>query len=128
MRFVPIAEIPAAWDFVEAGLQQIIKRTGEKWTPVHVLAALNSNTAHLFVSDDGFVVLQPSREDWTAAPITNVWAMWFKPGKAKELRAELQAWLDETTQKRARFSSPRWGWKALEPDWEIERIIWRRKT
>jgi len=25
------------------------------------------------------------------------------------------------------FGSPRIGWKLLEPEWEIERIIWRLK-
>lgn len=113
---------------MEAGLQQVIRRTREKWTPTHVLQALYEGRAFLFLSDDGFFVLQPSREDWTSMPLVTVWAMWFRPGTAKEKQKEIRNWLDQVTNKRARMSSPRMGWgKALGPDWEIERIVWRRK-
>ena len=113
---------------VESGLLDIIRRTGEKWTPVHVLQALHENRAHLFLDDDGFFVLQPTREDWTSAPVIHLWAMWFKPGMAKAREQELRDWLDKITNKQVRGSSPRMGWgRALGPDWEIERVIWRRK-
>lgn len=121
-------DIPKHWAWVERGLQEIIRRTGEKWTPVHVLQQLNEQRAFLFVSEDGFFVLQPQREDWTSAPIHHVWAMWFKPGMAKAREQELRAWLDEITGKDARMGSPRLGWgRALGADWEIESITWRRK-
>lgn len=129
MKFVPIDEIPKHWDFVEQGLRKIIARTGEKWTPVHVLQALNEQRAHLFILEDyGFAVLAPMREDWTSAPVVNVWAMWFKPGTAKERQSGLRDWLDEITKGNARMSSTRRGWeRLLGPDWEIERIVYRRR-
>lgn len=128
MIFVRPDDLPAHWPVVEAGLLEIIRRTREQWTPVHVLQALNEGRAHLFASEDGFFVLQPMRDEWTSAPVTHVWAMWFKPGMAKAREQELRDWLDDITGKRIRGSSPRMGWgRALGPDWEIERIIWRRK-
>jgi hypothetical protein len=122
-------DIPEHWGFVEAGLKEVIRRTGEKWTPVHVLEALNTDRARLFISDDGFFVLQAGREDWTASPVVHVWAMWFKPGLAKARERELKDWVREITRGKARMSSPRMGWgRMLGPEWEIERVIWRLKT
>jgi hypothetical protein len=122
-------DIPSHWGFVEAGLKEIIRKTGEKWTPVDVLRALNEQRAHLFIDDDGFFVLQQAREDWTSAPLVHVWAMWFRPGLARAKEQNVRSWLDQVTNKRARMSSPRKGWgRMLGPDWEIERIIYRRKA
>lgn len=109
------------------GLDQVLARTKEKWTPTHVLKALNEGWAHLFVESDGFAIIQQSKDEWTSEPHVLVWVMWFIPGKAKAKRAELIAWLDEISKKRWKFSSPRMGWEALESECEIERIIWRRK-
>ena len=121
-------DIPACWEFVENGLREVIRRTGEKWTPTHVLEALNYGRAHLFIDDDGFVVLQQAREDWTGTPLVHVWAMWFKPGTARAKESGLREWLDDITQKRVRMSSTREGWgRMLGPDWEVERIIYRRR-
>jgi hypothetical protein len=127
---IPVApqDIPSHWEFVEAGLKQIIRRTGEKWTPTHVLEALNLGRAHLFIDADGFCVLQQAREDWTAMPVVHVWAMWFKPGKARAKESGIRDWLDDVTGRKVRMSSTRTGWgRMLGPEWEIERIIWRRK-
>jgi hypothetical protein len=126
---VSLQDIPSHWGFVEAGLKEIIRKTGEKWTPVHVLQALNEQRAHLFIDEDGFFVLQQVREDWTSAPIVHVWAMWFRPGLARAKEQNVRSWLDQVTNKRARMSSPRKGWgRMLGPDWEIERVIYRRKA
>jgi hypothetical protein len=122
-------DIPKHWEFVEAGLREVIRRTGEQWTPVHVLEALNTNRAHLFISEDGFFVLQQVREDWTALPLVHVWAAWFKPGTGVARKQELQDWLDAITGKRVRMNSNRLGWgRMLGDGWEIERVTWRRKT
>lgn len=126
---VSLSDLSAHWPMVEKGLLEIIRRTGEKWTPTHVLQALNEGWARLFVCEDGFCILQPRKDDWTSEPYVNLWAMWFKPGTAKAREQELRDWLDGITNKQVRGSSPRMGWgRALGPDWEIERVIWRRKT
>ena len=118
---------------MERGLKVIIRKTGEKWTPSHVLQALHESCAGLFVCEDGFAVLQRTKEEWTSEPYVNVWALWMKPGRAKEKRQELVGWLDRETEKAGcrywKFGSPRQGWGALEDsECEIERIIWRRKN
>jgi hypothetical protein len=131
----PVAaqDLPKHWEWVKAGLEQVIRRTKERWTPTHVLQAMHEGAATLFVREDGFVVLQRLKAEWTSEPYVNVWAMWFAPGKGRLARPEVEAWLTELAikscgnPKALKFSSPRIGWKALEPEWEIERIIWRRK-
>ncbi len=126
-------DLPKHWEFVEAGLNQIIRRTKEKWTPTHVLHALNEGRASLFVCDEGFCVLQRLADIWTAEPYLFIWCMWFKPGVAKQRRSALQDWLEDVATRTCgnpramEFSSPRMGWKAMEPEWEIKRIIWRRR-
>lgn len=126
---VSLQDIPKHWAWVERGLNEIIRRTREKWSPAHVSQALYEGRAQLYVSDDGFFVLHPMREEWTLAPITHVWAMWFERGIAKQREQELRNWLDAETGGRIRMSSPRMGWgRALGDGWEIERVIWRRKA
>jgi hypothetical protein len=123
-------DIPKHWEWVERGLNQIIRKTQEKWSAAHVSQALFEGRAFLFVSDRGFVVLQQLREDWTCAPYVNVWAAWFEPGEAKKRRQELSEWLDTVTEQHGcvtwKFGSPRKGWKGYE-GWEIDKVIWRRK-
>lgn len=128
-----VTDLEGHWSFVKSGLEQIIAITGEQWTPTHIKQALYEGAAGLFVRDDGFVIVQQAKEMWTSKPYINVWAMWFAPGKGRLARPEVEAWLSDHAlkscgdSKALKFSSPRIGWKALEPDWEIERIIWRRK-
>lgn len=133
MTPVPPQDLHKHWAFVEAGLREIIRKTGEEWSPTHVKCALYNGGAFLHVCEDGFVVVQPDREAWTGRPYMNVWAMWMKPGKGQEKRAELFAWLDEMAKSCGlypwKFGSPREGWALLEDkEMEIERVIWRRKN
>jgi hypothetical protein len=128
----PVSPLDLAqhWPRVERGLLEIIRITKEKWSPSHVKQHLWESKAQLFVCDDGFAVLQRLFEDWTSEPYLNVWAMWFEPGKAKDKRSELIAWLDAEAARIGcvtwKLGSPRKGWAALD-ECEIERIIWRRK-
>ena len=129
-----LAAPEAAWEFIEPGLREVLRRTKEPWNPEDVRRQLVTGQASLWVCDDGFVVLQKLREEFSCKPYLYVWVMWFKPGKGRAVRAEVEAWLSEVAlqhvgdARAVKFSSPRIGWKALEPDWEIERIIWRRKN
>ncbi len=118
------------WAFVSAGLQEIIRITREDWTPTHVRQGINEGWAFLYVEDDGFIVLQRLKEEWTAEPYLHIWAMWFEPNKAKEKRSELASWLKETTERagcrRWKFGSPRMGWGGVG-ECEVERVIYRSK-
>lgn len=110
---------------------EIIRRTKEPWTPTHVLQALNEGWASLFVCEDGFAVLKKQKQDWTSELYVHVWALWFRPQKAKEKRGELIAWLDAVTRKEGlrywEYGSPRRGWIALD-ECEPVRTVWRRKV
>ncbi len=122
-----------AWPEVEKGLVQIQRRVGEtSWTVENVREAIETGFAGLFTCPDGFVVLHLDAEPCSKKPFLNVWLAYFKAGKAKARRAEFIAWLDHEAFRLLgnydwRFSSPRGGWKGIEPDCEVHMITWRRK-
>jgi hypothetical protein len=88
--------------------------------------------AALFVHPDGFVILERGKDDYTNEPHINVWIAYFKPGRAKAIRPEFVAWLDQEQRERNcvtwKLSSPRLGWRrALEAYCDVERVVYRRK-
>lgn len=131
MRFVPPDDLSVHWEFVEKGLDQVLRLTKEPWTPKDIKHAIREGFASLFVCEDGFLVLQRLKAAWTSDPYVNVWVTWFKPGRAKEKRAELIAFLDDATRQSKcdwwEFGSPREGWVGLG-ECEKVRTIWRRKV
>jgi hypothetical protein len=128
---VPPEQLPGVWEFVRHGLEVVIRRTGETWNPEDVRRSLVRGDTALFLRPDGFVVLERRTEFWSCAPYLNVWIAYFRPGKAKPLRAEFIAWLDSmralTKTEWLEFRSPREGWAGLEPDFVKVATIWRRK-
>lgn len=132
LRPVTPAELSAVWGFVLPGLQEVIAKTGEKWTPTHVEQGINEGWAHLFVNDEMFMVFQVLKEDWTSARYLHVWVMWAKPLSARRCRDEAFAWLDEMAEKAGvgkrnwKFGSPLKGWERVD-EFEIERVHYRRK-
>jgi hypothetical protein len=121
------------WDRVERGLQIVQKRVGRtNWTIEQVKNCILGGKAGLFLHCEGFLILEPDHEPLSFKPFLNVWLAYFRPGKAKALRAELVAWLDEQALRMTgttdwRFSSPREGWVGIEPDCELHMKTWRRK-
>lgn len=128
---IPVApqDLPKHQDWVEAGLQEVLRKTGEKWSPSQVIRALYDKAAFLYVSEDGFVILQEHREEWTGEPYVFVWVMWFRRQAAKRIRGALIDWLDDATRKlgyrKWKFISPRLGWKALD-ECRVEKVIYGR--
>lgn len=124
--------VPQDWPFVQWGLRQIKRRCGEgNWKDEDVYRLVNEGKAGLFVCDDGFVVLEGLAEPLSNRRYLNVWLAWFKPQLAKRKRKELIAWLDEKAREIGaewwEFRSPRRGWALIEPECEMQSIVWRRK-
>lgn len=133
--FKPVTphEVPDVWSFVEPGIEQVIRRCkADEWTPRDIRRYLRYGNAHLYVRDEGFVVLERLLAGISGEPYLNVWLMWFKPGEAKKLKTELIAWLDNARDHAKcewwQFSSPRDEW-ANEMDDVCERTVqtWRKK-
>lgn len=135
LGFVAPDDLPAAWPFVEAGCNKILRkaeRVGCKqwWKPPDVLERLTRCQAFLFVEPgEGFLVIE---EVWEPNGIKflRVWLGWFKPGAAKKRREELVHFLDglKTSSESAwvQFESPFDGWIAIEPQFKRYMTIWRR--
>lgn len=126
-------DLNASWDFVEAGLRDVIARCPTvPWQPRDVLIALRRGDAALYVRGDGFLIVQRCQHHASYAPYLNVWVMWFAPGAAEALRPKLIEWLDTSCRATGcewwEFSSTREAWgRALEGDCEVAMLTWRRK-
>lgn len=112
-------------------MRQIIRRCGRtNWTIDAVRQHLETGLVGLFVCADGFVVLEKKNEDVSGRPYLNVWLAWFKPGKARAMRAQFIEWLDKIALSIGcewwEFASPRKGWAGIEPDCRLHMQIWRR--
>jgi hypothetical protein len=120
------------WEFVRKGLQSVLDRTQDPWTPTDVYRCLRGNRASLFLSDDGFLILSRREEEWSLEPYLLVWVGWFKKGTALPMDAELFAWLDSQARsigcKRLRIISPRLGWgKRLRGYFTLKYQTWERE-
>jgi hypothetical protein len=76
------------------------------------------------------VILEKCSEAVSERPYLNVWLAWFKPNRARAVRAQFIAWLDQIGRaigcEFIEFSSPRDGWVGIEPDFRLHMKIWRR--
>ena len=113
------------------GIRAVQQKTKEDWNETDIHRALVSGRARLFMHPDGFVILERCAESFTQKPYLNVWIAWFKPMKAQAIRPQFIAWLDAITAELRcythKFDSPR-GWNRLvHDDYEVERVIYRRK-
>lgn len=76
MNFVFIApqDLHTVWPKVKLGLHIIRKKTDQKWIPEDVYASLKAGTSQLFMIDDGFLILQSLKDEWTNEPYLHIWA------------------------------------------------------
>lgn len=131
-RYVPPEELPGVWEFVFKGLEDIRRITKPPWSVDNVRSYLLDGNAALWTREDGFVILEKSREPFTLLPYMNVWAEWFEAQHAQRRREEMLAWLD--TQERlnrcafTQFSSPRLGWERINSGFTKHHSVYRRNA
>lgn len=59
LSYVAPDDVSKHWKFVREGLQYIVDKTGDRWLPEDVYMHIKSGNMGLYMSDDGFAVLQP---------------------------------------------------------------------
>lgn len=113
-------------------MEIVIRKCGKpNWTSEAVKDRIAKGQAGLFISPDGFLILERCTEAVSEKPYLNVWLAWFKPTRAKAVRSEFVAWLDAKAKSIGcsfiEFSSPREGWAVIEPAFRKHMIHWRRE-
>ena len=80
MRLRP-AYIRSHWGWVQEGLREVKALRGGTWRPEDIYAECVNKDAFLWISDDTFVILKPTVDDYSGERILMVWMAW---GKSKE--------------------------------------------
>lgn len=94
-------QLRASWDFVEAGLRAVIKKTHAEFIPADVYAAVMAQKVWLYwvISGEytvGFVVLSDYDETYTGRKTLFAEQVYFDPSYAQDnLPEELDAALEE---------------------------------
>lgn len=109
------------WDWIRAGLQHTIERTGVRMKPEDAYIRIRNGTAWLYlVADVGFVIL--TQEHDPDGLVLFIWALWCEPHKLwpikREFYAEVEGLARKAGAKRIRWQSPR----------EYERERWGKKV
>ncbi len=103
-----------SWDWIRAGLDKTIKRTGAHFRPEDAYVRLRNGTAWLYlVSADaeefGFVIL--TQEHDPDGMVLFIWCLWCEPGSLYPHKHKFYEELDELAHKagakRIRWQSPR---------------------
>lgn len=129
--FVTPETLPDHWAFVQPGLEKILEKNPDWWTPADVKARLLNGFAFLHVAAQGFVILERSNQP-NGTPYMNIWHMWFKPGAGVKLKKELVEWLDMMRRMMrcefVQFGTAREEWAhMIEGDFEKAITIYRRR-
>jgi hypothetical protein len=102
------------WDWIRAGLEHTIKRTGVHMRPEDAYVRIRNNSAWLYAiqaeeEDIGFLIL--TREEDPDGPVLFVWALWGERGKLAPIKQEIYADIDQLAKAakavRIRWQSPR---------------------
>ena len=129
---VPPSGLEKVWPFVEMGLNEILRRCPDSWTPRVVKQFLLENRASLFADESGFIVTEVRVDPHSIARVLNVWCMYFRPGFGAERKLELVEQIDRLTDyhlcETSQFISPRSPWaRAMRDFYEPHITTYRRK-
>ena len=97
-------------DEVQKGLEAVLRKCPDDWTPADVFSSLYSGRGALFRMTvdgeyNGFFVLEPSTSPFNGARSVNVWALYSKKLYLNELAEQLRVICAGT--QAIRFFSPR---------------------
>lgn len=121
------------WEFVENGLKAIVEECPTvPWRPDDVRRCLFRGEGALYVRPEGFVICERLHERISGAPYLNVWAIWFAPGTASPLKAQLIEWVLQTGRATCcewiEGTSTREGWgRALQGVCDVAMVTWRMR-
>lgn len=133
LQHVPPGQIKQVWPMVEEGLQKLLDKHPDVWTPRDVFRRLNDpqSAIALFVCEDGFFTVERCFERNSGELYMHIWHMWFRPGTAEPRMDALIEQLDALQQSMGAeyttFASPFIGWgKALEGRFTLKAYVWGR--
>jgi hypothetical protein len=124
--YIDPLNLRTVWDRIKSGLTVVRERTGETWSQEDVYCAIKTNQAQLFIIDDGFLVLQSIKDQWTNEPVLHIWITYHSTldDVTEEFHSNLRKLADNIGSKVIRFTSPRrWerksGAKLVSHNYEI---------
>jgi len=71
--YVNPVDLHKHWNAVRCGIESILDKTEEPFIPEDVYASVKTGASHLYLVDNGFVVLQNIKESYTNEPVLFVW-------------------------------------------------------
>lgn len=107
--YVNPVDLHKHWESVRTGIESILDKTGEPFIAEDVYASVKTGASHLYLVDNGFVVLQNIKETYTNDPILFVWLA-YNPGDediTDDMLGELQKLAKSIGAKTVQWTSPR---------------------
>ncbi len=108
-NFIAPQDLHTVWGTVKVGLEVVKRRTGEQWIPEDVYASLKAGSSQLFMVDDGFAILQQTRNEWTNEPCLHIWIAFHMKHEdiSEEVHSNLRKIAHNIGAKSITFTSPR---------------------
>lgn len=108
-----LPQVYARWDWLRAGLLQVIEKTRARFRPEDVYHSVRTGNAVIYaIGDSGFIVLQQQFDP--DGPVIFVWALWCASGTAVEVKDDNYLELEKIARTagavRIRMHSPLKGW------------------
>lgn len=130
LREIHPQELPNVWPVVLPGVQRLLRKCPDDFTPEEVYVFLKTGRATLLLLTGGFVIVQVETQVNGVRTLV-VWQL-FCPG-AKQRRAAINRAIDGLARKvqcqRVQFKSPRRGWEreAIKEGYELKMIVMEKK-
>lgn len=125
-----LADIRVEWPHVREGLEQVRALCDEAWRVEDVYAACVNGGAFLYTARDGFVILQPLKDDYRGDTYLHIWIAW---GDGRDMVDRYAREIDRIAAmnqyERITFSSPRKGWERHVPEgWAVKKVVYEREV
>jgi len=127
VRQIPPDELQSVWPQIREGLEEVKRKCGETWIPEDVYTAIKIGTSSLhMLSDGGFLVLTPKREEHTNRPILHVWIGHTQGNDYLEGEEYLDTLCKQYGFAKVTQISARRGWERR--GWKPARIMYEREV
>ena len=129
LRQIPPYQLGGVWKDVRPGIEKLLRKCPDTFTPEDVYWRLRNDQAGLFLVGDGFMVLETSTDTFNGQKTLWVWLLYWK--SAEKNRTWLEGQLDLIAKKSGcrfvSFRSPRLGWKKQAIGYKLKLITWERE-
>jgi hypothetical protein len=125
-----LADMRAHWDTLKPDIESLREKIGASWRSEDIYAACVNETAFLYLSPEGFCIIQPVTDTFTLERYMHIWIAISTSDRitGEELTSLYQPEFDRIARsngyRRYTFESPRRGWLK-----RLDRLAgWRQKT